>query len=345
VTDDPTAQQELDEAEPDAAPTTRALPVLGPRPDPIAAADDVATAGRVAMWPHLERLLARETSLLDPDRPDDLRRYRVATRRLRAALRWFGDAYPDREVRPLRRGLGELADALGSVRDLDLRIADVNAWALERGEGDPASVGPLVTALVEDRARALHALDAHVATRRHGRLLRELVAFVEAPVGHRRTRPRAIGDRIASRAWSSYEDLRAYAPVVRWADVATLHRIRIAAKRLRDGLDLVGDLVGPARERLTEPLVRLQDHLGALNDAAVAGSAVRDFLERRHASLAPDEQVAITAYLADRERDVARLRRTVLRAWRPVAGIAFARRLGRLVVVPPPAQSSQPRTS
>ena len=137
--------------------------------------------------------------------------------------------------------------------------------------------------------------------------------------------------------------MRGYARVVRWADLETLHEVRIAAKRLRDSLDLLGDILGPERIWLTDRLVALQDHLGTTNDVAVTARAVRTFLEDRHQRLPQAERIEIAAYLADRERTVGRLRRGVGRPWRAVSGISFARRLSRLVVLT--AYRLQPRVS
>ena len=95
---------------------------LGAAPSGIEAGDPFGVAGRKAMWVQVHRLLAREAAIRDPAQTDALRRYRVATRRLRSALRFFRDAYGPRETRSLRNNLSDLADALGRVRDLDVRV-------------------------------------------------------------------------------------------------------------------------------------------------------------------------------------------------------------------------------
>ena len=348
MTDDSTdAETEAPHLEAVAAPepeTPSTLPgrlTLGPSPGPIALTDQLAVAGRKAMWLHLDRLLAREPGVRDPERPDELRKYRVAIRRLRAALRMFAAAYPKSQVRPLRSSLGDLARAVGAVRDLDLRIADLNRWALERGGDAQAAVAVLASVWVRDRERALAALLSRLDSRRHRRFLERLIAFVDASPateGSSRGSPaRTVGDRLASQLWAAYEDVRAFGPVLRWADLETIHDLRIAGKRLRDDLDFLSGVLPPEQAWLSERLVTLQDHLGTLNDATVAVAAVRAFLEHRHAALGQRERAEITAYLVDREREVATLRRSIWRPWRPVAGIGFARRLSRLVVVRPAA--------
>jgi hypothetical protein len=58
---------------------------------------------------------------------------------------------------------------------------------------------------------------------------------------------------------------------------------------------------------------------------------VRSFLVENAGGLSSIESAAIARYLVAREKDQARLRRTVGRPWRGVAGIAFRRSLGRTI--------------
>jgi CHAD domain-containing protein len=309
---------------------------LGEAPGLIEAGDTFAAAGRKAMWLHVDRMLAREPEIRDPDAVDSLRKHRVATRRLRAAMRLFREAYPAHAVKPLREGLGVLAREVGSVRDLDVRIADLDAWAAVAGADTAVHLAPLREEWILHRRQAADSLDRRLGTKGHRRLLERLVEFVttepsvdEGGAGGRRT----VRDRVASSAWLAYERLRARAPAVDGADLATLHRIRIEAKRLRYTLEFLGPVMGPQREWLVARLVALQDHLGRLNDAAVNVAAVRAFLADRAPTLSSDERAATAAYLAAREQDVASLRHGVGRAWRPVMDASFAGRLGRAVIV------------
>jgi CHAD domain-containing protein len=291
------------------------------------------------MWLQVDRMLAREEAVRDPAQTDALKRYRVATRRLRAALRVFRDAYPKRETKPIRTALRDLADALGRVRDLDVRLDELDRWAGEHGDDAPAEIAPLRAALAAQRQAAAASLARKLDSRGHRRLMVALVTFVttlEPETGAQSGAPdRTTRDRAASSVWAAYEQVRAYASVVRWADLPTLHGLRIEAKRLRYTIEFLGDVLGPEREWVIERLVGLQDHLGALNDATLAVAAVRSVLGERHAGLAPLERAATVSYLGDRERELGRLRRSVGRAWRPVVGVTFARRLARTVVARP----------
>ncbi|HTK45897.1 MAG TPA: CHAD domain-containing protein [Patescibacteria group bacterium] len=325
------------------------LPSLGRQPGTILRGDSFATAGRKAMWVQVDRMLAREEAVRDPSQTDALKRYRVATRRLRAALRVFRDAYPKRGMKPIRAGLSDLAGALGAVRDLDVRLEEVDRWKKQHDATTGAAIEPLRAHLAARRQAAAATLARKLDSRGHRRLrvaLIEFVTAIEPDAGAPGSAPdRNVRDRAGSSVWTAYELVHAYASVVRSADLTTLHQLRIEAKRLRYTIEFLGDVLGPDREWVIEKLVALQDHLGAVNDATLAVAAIRGFLGERHPTLSPEERAAVVAYLGERERELTGLRGSVGRAWRPVGSVTFARRLGRALVDQPQRAPSTPAAS
>jgi CHAD domain-containing protein len=113
--------------------------------------------------------------------------------------------------------------------------------------------------------------------------------------------------------------------------VETLHELRISGKWLRYTLEFVRDALGDDAAPLIARVTALQDHLGLMNDADVSASLARTFLVEHAGELSGIESEAIGRYLVSREREVARLRRTVGPTWRGVAGVSFRRGLGRVV--------------
>ena len=85
------------------------------------------------------------------------------------------------------------------------------------------------------------------------------------------TQPHRVRDTAASRIWTAYEQVRGYEPVLRWADVETLHELRIAGKWLRYTLEFVREALGDDAAPLIARVTALQDHLGLMNDADVVG--------------------------------------------------------------------------
>ena len=148
-------------------------------------------------------------------------------------------------------------------------------------------------------------------------------------VRHGPTEPHRVRDTAGSRILASYEHVRAYEPVLRWADVETLHELRIAAKWLRYSLEFVREALGKDADQLIARVTALQDHLGLMHDADVAAHLARDFLVDRAGDLSDAESSAIGRYLVNREREVNRLRRGVGVPWRGVSGVWFRRGLGR----------------
>ena len=113
--------------------------------------------------------------------------------------------------------------------------------------------------------------------------------------------------------------------------VSDLHNMRIAAKRLRYALEALREVLGPETAPLVERVVALQDALGALHDADVAAARARAFLTAQAAGLPAPTIEAVGRYLSSREREVARLRRSLPVAWRPIVAPTFRRGLGRAV--------------
>jgi CHAD domain-containing protein len=311
------------------------LPVL--KSPGVTAEDLHSEAGRKVLRFHLARMLAREPGTRDGTDPEELHGMRVATRRMRAAWRVFGDGYQPHRTRLFRRRLRELAALLGGVRDLDVLIEATEAYGQAIGAPDLAGLGPLLEAWRSDRDLARVRLIVELDSKGHRRFVDDYVDFVSSPnrdvLQVETTLPHRVRDTAASRIWTAYEHVRAYEAVLRWADVPTLHQLRIAAKRLRYTLEFVREPLGEDAGPLIARVVALQDHLGFMNDAEVAATMARTFLVEHGNELTEPEAQAIGRYLVSREREVARLKRTVGTAWRGVAGLTFRRGLGRTVAI------------
>jgi CHAD domain-containing protein len=298
--------------------------------------DLLAEAGRKVLRFHLARMLAREEGTRTGIRIEDLHAMRVATRRMRAAWRVFGDGFRLDRTRRMRRRLRELATRLGAVRDLDVLIVAAEAHRASLAEADAAAFAPLVRAWSENREVARLLLLRELDSGAYTRLVEEYRIFVIAegaavlapasPVA-----PHRVRDTAGSRIWLAYEQVRGYEGVLRWADTETIHQLRIAGKWLRYTLEFFREALGPEVDQLIPRVVALQDHLGLLHDADVTIALARQFLVSNAGRLDPAETEVIAAYLQGRERELERLRRTIGAPWRGVNGVAFRRLLGRAV--------------
>lgn len=312
-------------------------PRLAAGKSPGVTPDDVlAEAGRKVLRFHFARMLAREAGTRRGTDDEDLHGMRVATRRMRAAWRVFGDGFRPSRTSRLRGRLRVVAGRLGAVRDLDVLIDAAAAHQSDLGARDAAAFEPLVAAWRAERTVARTVLLRELDSDAYLRLVEEYRVFVAtegagatalvSPVA-----PHRVRDTAGSRIWLAYEQVRAYEAVLRWADIETVHQLRIAAKWLRYTLEFFREALGPETEPLITRVVALQDHLGWLHDADVTISLTRQFLVANAGALSRDQARVIAAYLVLRERELARLRRTMSGPWRAVSSVTFRRLLGRAV--------------
>lgn len=314
----------LDVAPPDRA--DRALAsVHGDRPflewtsgDP-APDDTVEDAARKVFGRHLRRVQAHDPGTRDGSDPEDLHDMRVATRRLRAALRVFGEGLPPEFSSRLARDLRWLGGRLGEVRDLDVQAGRL-------GDGPSPRLAAWIGALRdESRGRLLSAL----GSRRYLRLLRDLDRFSQghAPEG---TAPPArrerAGPRVAASLGRAHRRLlRAGRDAKREATESRLHEMRIRAKRLRYGVEFLEGAGGASAREVLRRLVDLQDLLGEHQDAVVSLSLLR----RYRAGRARDRAAT---RIEDAQREAAATaRRKLPKLWRRIEGKGFERELGKVI--------------
>ncbi len=306
-----------------------------PKAPGVISEDHLAEAGRKVLRFHLARMIAREPGTRVGRDDAELHAMRVATRRQRAAWRVFGEAFDRKATARHRVRLREVARDLGAVRDLDVLIGAAEMHRAQLPAREAAAFDRLIQGWRGQREGAREVLLRELDSGRYRKWVDGYVEFVQAegagalPVGP--TQPHRVRDTMPSRIWAAYEGVRAYEPVLRWADVTTLHDLRIAAKWLRYTLEFVREALGRDAGPVIEKIVALQDHLGWLHDADVAAALARQYLVEHAGDLTELESAAIGRYLVDRERELARLRRTVGGPWRGLSSLAFRRALGRLV--------------
>ena len=311
------------------------LPVIGEEDAPLSGDDPTAEVGRRILRAQLRRLLERERSFLASPGPDEIRRLRVATRRLRATWRAFGPLFAGRTPDRLRRRLGRLGDALSAVRDLDVLLARLETYVAGPGNADSGALAGLAAAIAARRAAALARLETELAAPRHARWLGTFVEFVETP-GHgvlpaTPPAPRLAREQVGGWVWAGLERLLAWEPLLPGAGLPTLHLLRIEAKRLRDLVQVAAPLSTEPAGAIVATLVRLQDTLGAMNDATVTAATCRAYLEEHAMGLPVPEARAVERFAIAQERAAASLRRRVPAAWRAATSPLGRRRIGRFI--------------
>jgi CHAD domain-containing protein len=312
-----------------------------PRTPGVVADDTLAEAGRKVLRMHLARMLAAEEGTRQGEDIEELHRMRVATRRMRSVWRVFDGAYRPKVQRRYVRELRTVASALGVVRDLDVQIEALDAWATSpeasQGQGTDAGIAvrPFRDDLMGRRDDARRDLIDLLDSRRYQDFVNDYLEFTGTPGSAEAPAvpgsPVQVRHTAGGRIWSAYEHLRAHEAVLGWADIPALHAVRIDAKRLRYTLESFREVLPAASGDLIAKATALQDHLGILNDADIAAHLVRDHLMANGPRLSSASQAALSSYLASREAIVASMRRGLSAQWRPITAPTTRRALGSII--------------
>lgn len=220
----------------------------------------------------LEHLQANHAGALKHEDPEYIHQMRVATRRLRAALRLFAPQLPAALARDLLPPLRELMALLGQARDLDVLRMEIVQPVVAALPDEPrlAALAGLITEhQYEVRRHALAAL----GDRKYGRLMLLATTLLHGlPENPAEPSVTTLAQFAARRLRRQRRKVLALAAAASPDQPASFHAVRIAIKRLRYSLEFFAPLM-PARttRRLLLPLAALQDQLGQLNDLASAG--------------------------------------------------------------------------
>lgn len=280
----------------------------------------VSDAFRALMGASLAQLRANERGMLEGRDPEYLHQMRVALRRMRSTLAVFAPLFPEAVVAPVRAELRWAAASLGAARDWDVFATQTLPLAA-------AEIGPrLAASELAARCEGLRSAAGGQARRavrsaRYRRLLLELATW------------------LAGEAWLARLDLAGratwHAPVISYSgrvlalryrrvrergrhleglSAVRLHRLRIAVKKFRYAADFFAVLYkGKAVRAALRRLSKLQDILGAMNDAAAASALVT----RAYRGAGPARSAAAQrVFLRWRRHRVGALRRELGDAWR-----------------------------
>jgi CHAD domain-containing protein len=218
----------------------------------------------------------RDAAALDWKDPEGVHDMRVASRRLRSALRDFSPYIREQPLKTCAKQIREIAQCLGRVRDLDVSIATLEKLASRC----PADVLPGIQRLIQERIRRReperNSLERIIAKERFEQLVSQ---FLQA--SRRATRPKVSKNKDNGNEPSFRETSREI--IAKRADELErigstvfepfrqkrLHRMRIAAKRVRYSIQLFAQCLPDAVNAVVEPVARLQGNLGDLHDADV----------------------------------------------------------------------------
>jgi len=238
-------------------------------------------------------------------------------------LNLFRDCLPSALARS-RPTLKSMVDALGSVRDVDIRLEAVAKFRNGLPEGDRPALDPLLRHLESERngARAamLRALDAKPTREWLDSLPDQLARAASAAVSassRNAAALKAVPELIRKR----YRKLRQCARrLTRESSLEQFHKVRVRTKKLRYAVEVVAPTYGRPAEKMLAALYKLQSRLGTQHDADVVARYLT------HLAIDPPQTfTAATIFMMGRmaeghATEAVRMGPKVERPWRKVRG-------------------------
>lgn len=211
-------------------------------------------------------------ALREGDDAESIHQLRVALRRMRTAFRMLGHVMPSGDITALRDDAGRIGAAFGRARDLDALIGLLSGEALRAACG--AGLDPLVAEARRQRAKAFAAARAYIDSQEVTDFVLRAESFAaENPVLPLPAEQAAAG----MLEWLHRRVLKRGRKLATQTDQER-HRLRIALKDLRYGIDMLSGLFkhGGRSERMARAAAALQDFLGAHNDAVTVAALARE---------------------------------------------------------------------
>lgn len=310
------------------------------------AADDLMTeAGWKIIATQFARMQEKEPGVRVGEEVKAVHDMRVAVRRMRAALSLLRPYYERDTRRALARMLKSTTQALGPVRDLDVLIAHIDSYRAAEGE-DRQEFSLLVGHLYQRRERARERMLAYLDGPAYQETLNALFAFCENPVFP--DEEAASSDTVSTIAphliYEQYAAIRGAVDSEEEMTIEALHALRIKVKAMRYMLEFLQSALGPEADEVIKSLIRMQDHLGALQDAGVARRFLQKYLinmlkqirrEQKHAlrPLATPPLEGLTRYLESRDQEIQTIYETFPQFWEEIVSPDFRHKLALAISV------------
>ena len=229
-------------------------------------------------------LLARsnETGIIEDVDTEFLHDYRVCIRKIRSLLSLVKGVYADEITAQMKRAFKALGCRSNRLRDLDVYLLEEDAFL----ETLPPSLRPGLVKMFEcfenEREKERRAVSRYLKSKRYESdvlsLLHRFDGSKQLKAGLRFEVP--VGREVCSIVRERYRKVcRAGRKIDDQTPDEKVHELRIHCKKLRYAMELFAPLFDPKGiQRLVRRLKKLQDVLGAFNDAAVQQENLIGFL-------------------------------------------------------------------
>ena len=226
-----------------------------------------ASSALVRLLERRTRALKRQLAAAVGGKDTGVHQARVASRRLREALPVLTEGLTHTKAGKANRKIRRLTQALGTVRELDVTLHLIDELA-ERPDIPRVALGEVRALVIEERERRRAVMLArleHVDATKLARRLEAVRQSLMKPAATHAWRA-ALAARIARRARRLEAAIDEAGQIY---EPEGLHNVRIAAKKLRYGLEIADESGATPCAPALRTIKRVQDTLGRLHDLQV----------------------------------------------------------------------------
>lgn len=231
-------------------------------------------------------IIKRERKVIADEDPDHLHQMRVGTRRLRTALQVFAGAIAIPKVADEKQ-VGNLARILGSLRDLDVQIADLQMiYRPQVKAAEQKHLDQLIKSLKKQRQQAYANVKDTLEGARYQTLKKayedwlkdpQLTAIAQLPIY-------AVLPDLLSPLVSNlllHAGWMVPASYSTEAEGFELHELRKAFKRVRYQTEFFVSFYGESFKAWVKEIKQLQENLGKLQDSHVLQELLNEHLPKK----------------------------------------------------------------
>jgi CHAD domain-containing protein len=309
----------------------------------------VEAIGPVLITRLQEMCSGRERALKWGD-PEGVHDMRVSSRRLRGALSDFAPYLGKRGLTQAVKQIKSMAHALGEVRDQDVAIIGLQKLAAGAPDQAKATLDQFIQARDLIRKKARTDLRNALALSRLKQIESDFAEAINSATKKSKTRKKNsktgaeityvdMARSIVSQRLKEMEKLSKgfYHPL----KVKPLHKMRIAAKRLRYALELFEQCLGPQTTLFARKVAGLQTSLGELNDCDVWLDTFGQQLKVANREASKERMAGSLWLLSHFVRLHSSHLRSALARWEEWERLEFSNQLRELLKPPPPPPADE----
>ena len=271
---------------------------------------------------------------------------RVATRRMRSALRLFRDAIPESAVTYLEEEVKWLGGKFGTVRDLDVFLLNLSRFKPQIKRFPSKKKKAFENWIEKHRRAPLRALGEALESSPYKTFERRFTQFLERPLPARPRAPlagkpvREVAPLVIAEKFEGA--IQQGHKVLAKPKLKQFHALRIQMKKLRYAVEFMAPAYGGALNPFIERTVEIQDCLGELQDTVFTEEFIESLLDDLKGKLVDPDLVFILGEIYQLQTQIAgKCRERFGKIWERFSSEETVNLLNQ-VLLPHPKQLTNP---